>query len=228
MIRAKWWKVLTVILLLYVASVGFLVPIPILDGRLQQSIRNLFFHVPMWVAGMAIYTVAAVYSIKYLRDGNVKNDIYAVEYSRMGLTLSFLGLFTGMIWANYQWGAPWSNDPKQLGVSISILIYCAYFILRGSMTDETKKARISAVYNIFSYCMLFPTLWILPRMSESLHPGGLGSEGNPGLNPKDSTAALRIVMYPAFIGWTMLGVWISTLRIRYRLLKEKREEALYD
>lgn len=226
MITAKWWKVLTVLLLLFVASAGFLVRIPVLDGRLQQSIRNLFFHVPMWIGMMVMFTVSIVYSIKYLRDGNLKHDIYATEFARTGVIFSFLGLTTGMIWANYQWGAPWSGDPKQVGAAVAILIYCAYFILRGSLTDETKKARIGAVYNIFSYCMLFPTIWILPRLTESLHPGGMGADGNPGLNPKDSSAYMRMVMYPAFIGWTLLGVWISTLRIRIQLLQEKRENSI--
>jgi len=70
--------------------------------------------------------------------------------------------------------------------------------------------------------MLFPTIWILPRLAESLHPGGLGSEGNPGLNPKDTTNSMRMVMYPAFIGWTLLSVWITTLQIRVQLINHKR------
>jgi len=83
-----------------------------------------------------------------------------------------------------------------------------------------KRARVSAVYNIFAFCMLFPTIWILPRLTESLHPGGMGSEGNPGLNPKDLDSHMRLVWYPAIIGWTLLGVWITTLRIRLRTYHE--------
>ncbi|MDB5229298.1 MAG: cytochrome c-type biosis protein CcmC, putative heme lyase for CcmE, partial [Chitinophagaceae bacterium] len=64
-------------------------------------------------------------------------------------------------------------------------------------------------------------IWILPRLTESLHPGGQGSEGNPGLNPKDSSLEMKLVMWPAFFGWTLLGIWISTLRIRLRLYTEK-------
>jgi heme exporter protein C len=55
-----------------------------------------------------------------------------------------------------------------------------------------------------------------------LHPGGQGTEGNPGLNPKDTTNAMRSVMYPAALGWTLLCVWITTLRIRVQLLQEKK------
>ena len=74
-----------------------------------------------------------------------------------------LGLATGMIWANYTWGASWSNDPKQLGVAIALLIYLAYFVLRNSMTDIDKRARVSAVYNIFAYFIYIPIM-LVPRL----------------------------------------------------------------
>jgi heme exporter protein C len=81
-----------------------------------------------------------------------------------------------------------------------------------------KKAKVSAVYNIFAYAVLFPSIWILPRLLESLHPG---KEGNPALNFKDSDARLKMVFYPAIIGWILLGVWITSLKIRLDLIKEK-------
>ena len=222
MLRKSWWKILSFVLLMYTCTWGFLVPIPVLDGRLQQSIRNLFFHVPMWFAMMTLFTVSVIYAIKYLRSQNPVHDDYAVEYARTGIVFGVLGLITGAIWANYQWGSPWSGDPKQNGAAIALLIYLAYFVLRGSMNDVDKRSRISAVYNIFAYAMLFPTIWILPRMTESLHPGGLGSEGNPGLNPNDTSSQMEMVFLPAIIGWILLGVWITTLRIRLRLLTEKK------
>jgi heme exporter protein C len=30
-----------------------------------------------------------------------------------------------------------------------------------------------------------------------------------------------MVFYPAIIGWTLLGVWIATLKIRLELLRDK-------
>jgi heme exporter protein C len=222
MIRQHWWKILSFVLLMYTCIWGFLVPIPVLDGRLQQSVRNLFFHAPMWFAMMTLFTVSVIYAIKYLGSQNSRHDTFAAEYARSGIVFGILGLITGAIWANYQWGKPWSGDPKQNGAAIALLIYLAYFVLRGSMTDVDKRSRISAVYNIFAYAMLFPTLWILPRMTESLHPGGLGSEGNPALNPNDTSPEMEMVFWPAVIGWTLLGVWITTLRIRLSIIAEKK------
>ncbi len=221
MIRSFWWKILGIVLLLYTCSYGFLVEVPKLDDRMQESIRNFFFHVPMWFGMMILLLVSLVFTIKYLRNPSAKNDFYAVSFAATGTVFGIMGIVTGAIWANYQWGQPWSGDPKQNGAAVAILIYLAYFVLRGSMTDEEKKARISAVYNVFAFFMLFPTLWILPRLTESLHPGGQGSEGNPGINGKDLAPSLKIVFWPAVIGWTLLGVWITTLRIRTLLLTEQ-------
>jgi heme exporter protein C len=81
-----------------------------------------------------------------------------------------------------------------------------------------KRARVGAVYNIFAFAMLFPSIWIVPRLLPSLHPG---QEGNPALNFNDIDARMRMVFYPAVIGWTLLGVWIATLRIRLHILREK-------
>ena len=220
--RKPWWKWLSFILLIYTCIAGFFVKIPVLDDRLQQSIRNLFFHVPMWMGMTILFIVSAVYAVKYLRSQNPIDDYYSLEYARSGCVFAALGFVTGMIWANYQWGAPWSGDPKQIYAVIGILIYFAYFILRGSMTDIDKRSKVSAVYNIFAFCMSIPLIYILPRLKESLHPGGQGSEGNPGLNPTDLDANMRLVFYPAIIGWTLLGVWMTTLRIRFRIYQEKQ------
>ena len=221
MLRAYWWKILCFVLVMYVCIFGFYVEVPRMDDRMQQTIRNFFFHVPMWFGMMILLTVSLVYAIKYLGNPTPKNDFYATSYAATGTLFGFVGIVTGAVWANYQWGQPWNNDPKQIGAAVALLIYLAYFVLRGSLNDEDKRARISAVYNIFAFFMLFPTLWILPRLTESLHPGGQGSAGNPGINGKDLDWRLRIVFYPAVIGWTLLGVWITTLKIRLQILIEK-------
>jgi heme exporter protein C len=180
----------------------------------------------MWFGMMILLFVSLVYSIKYLRSSNLVDDVYAQAYAAMGLIFGVLGIITGALWANYQWGSPWVGDPKQNGAAIALLIYFAYFVLRGSLVDAEKKARLSAVYNTFSLFMLFPTLSILPRLTESLHPGGQGSDGNPGINGKDMSANMRTVFYPAVIGWTLLGVWITTLKIRVQMIQLKKEGIL--
>ena len=207
---------------------GFLLDVPRLF-ILNETIRNLYFHVCMWFGMMILFGTSFFYSIKYLRGFNLRNDIFAHQYAAVGSFFGILGYTTGTIWANYTWVTDQSQslgnilrEPKLIGAAIALLIYGAYFVLRGSFTDIDKKARVSAFYNIFAFAMLFPSIWIIPRLVGSLHPGSPGSEsGNPALNFKDIDSRLRMVFYPAIIGWTLLGVWITTLKIRLQLIKDK-------
>lgn len=217
----RWWKILSVVLLFYTFTAGFLINVPDI-GNLQQTIRNLFFHVPMWFGQLTLNTVSLIFSILYLRKPDLHHDIRANQFAKTGIVLGIAGLVTGSIWATYTWGSPWNNDPKQLGAAIALLIYLAYFVLRNSMPDIDKRARVAAVYNIFAYFIYIPMIMVLPRLVESLHPGGKGVEGNPGLSGQDLDPTMRAVFWPAVIGWTLLGVWITTLRVRLDLLAEKK------
>ena len=227
--KKSWWKILSFALLIYTVVAGFLVKVPDLP-IIHESIRNLYFHVCMWFAMMILFTISFVYSIKYLAGTKYQNDIFARHFAAVGSFVGILGYATGAIWANYTWLTDQSQslgsvlkEPKLIGAAIALLIYGAYFVLRGSFTDIDKKARVSAVYNIFAFVMLFPSIWIIPRMVGSLHPGAPGSDtGNPALNAQtDLDAGMRMIFYPAVIGWTLLGVWIATLKIRLQLLQDK-------
>lgn len=227
--KKNWWKIAAFVLLVYTVVAGFLIEVPDLP-IIHQSIRNLYFHVCMWFVMMILFIISFVYSILYLRSSKFRNDIFASTYAAVGTYLGVLGYITGAIWANYTWLTDQSQslgsvlkEPKLIGAAIALLIYGAYFVLRGSFTDIDKRARVSAVYNIFAFAMLFPSIWIIPRMVGSLHPGAPGSDsGNPALNAeKDLDTSMRLVFYPAVIGWTLLSVWIATLRIRVQLLKDK-------
>ncbi len=183
-----------------------------------ESIRNLYFHVPMWMVMFVLFLLSMWHSVVHLRTSDAIADARAAGYAEVGLLFGMLGLVTGMLWANYTWGAPWSNDIKQLMTAAALLVYLAYFILRASFDEPEKSARIAAVYNIFAFASLVPLIYIVPRIFSSLHPGG---EGNPVFNREDLNVNMRLVFYPAVLGWTLLGLWIARLRIRLSILNEQ-------
>lgn len=223
-LQGIWWKFLAVILLIYTVFAGFMLEVPKLP-ILHESIRNLYFHVPMWFAMIILFVVAVIYSVLYLINGKERNDLYAVEFVNMGILLGILGLATGMVWAQFTWGKAWSGDPKQDSAAILMLIYLAYIILRSSINDEQQRAKVSAVYNIFAAFSIFPLLFYLPRMTDSLHPG---SGGNPGFNSYDLDNSMRMIFYPAILGWTLLAVWITRLRIRIKIIEHKINDSSFE
>lgn len=216
-LKTYWWKIIAGLFVLYTIIAGFIIPVPA-QAILHETIRNLYFHVPMWFAMMTILFVSLWYSIKNLANPNAENDMIASQAANVGLVLGALGLATGSVWARYTWGAWWVADTKLNGAAITMLIYFAYFILRGSINEEQKRGRISAVYNIFAYIMLIVFLMILPRMTDSLHPG---NGGNPGFNQYDLDRNMRMVFYPAVIGWILLATWMLTLSVRLEKIKRK-------
>ena len=212
-----WLKIVAVAILLYVHTAGLLMDVPRLN-ILNETVRVLYFHVPMWFGMILLFGLSVWYAIRYLRQPLSGFDRKSVEYANVGVAFGILGLITGMIWANYTWGSPWHGDPKQNGSAIALLIYMAYFVLRGSVDNQEQKARLSAVYNIFAFAALIPLIFIIPRLQDSLHPG---SGGNPGFNIYDLDNRMRYVFYPAVAGWCLVGLWITNLRIRYKNLEEK-------
>lgn len=222
--RRNWWKVVSVILLFYVLAAGLLAPVPARE-ILNETIRNLYFHVPMWFTMIVLFALSAYRAVVYLRSGDIKDDIASATLASTGIFFSILGMLTGMEWAQYTWGAAWSNDPKQLGTALCMLTYFAYWVLRSGIKDEDKRAKVSAVYNIFIFALMIPLIFILPRMVDSLHPG---NGGNPAFSNYDLDSRMRLVFYPAVLGWILFGVWLASLLRRVLLLQHRHNEQEFD
>lgn len=219
-LRKHWYKILGVIILLYVIPNAWTGDVSV-QIILHETIRNLYWHVVMWFVMILLFGVSVYYSASNLSSPSLKKDIYAVEFAHAGMAFGFIGIITGMIWAQFTWGAPWTNDAKLNGSAASLLIYIAYFILRSSIPDQQKRVKTSAVYNIFAFTMLMILVGIMPRVMPSLHPG---NGGNPGFgNYDDLKGSMAIVFRPAVIGWTCIGIWIANIRVRYKLIETQKE-----
>ncbi len=212
-----WLKIVAVILLIYVHAAGLLMDVPRLS-ILNETVRALYFHVPMWFGMVLLYLMSVYYAIRYLRNPVSDFDVKSVSYAHTGTAFGVLGMVTGMLWANYTWGSPWHGDPKQNGAAIALLVYLAYFVLRGSLDNEEQRARLSSVYNIFAFAAMIPLIFIIPRLTSSMHPG---SGGNPGFNAYDLDSRMRLIFYPAVIAWFLIGLWIVSLRVRIKKVEEK-------
>src|SRR5689334_25203069 len=125
----------------------------------------------MWFGMVLLFSISVYHAVRYLRTPTIDIDRKSVEFAQVGLVFGILGTVTGMIWAKYTWGSFWHGDPKQVGAAVALLVYLAYFVLRGSIENNEQKARLSAVYNIFAFAAMIPLIFIIPRMYSSMHPG---------------------------------------------------------
>jgi len=200
---------------------GFLGEIPQLD-ILEQSARNLYFHVPMWFTLMGATILSAYHSVRHLQSGDRLHDLRAREAAWLALMFGLLGILTGMVWARFTWyvgtGKWWNFDPKQSMAAVLLLIYGAYFVLRDSIEDRDTRGRIAAVYNLFAVTTMPFLLYIIPRQLPSLHPGG---EGSPAFTQTDLAPAMRWIFYPSVLGFLGLFWLLYTQRVRLARLRDR-------
>lgn len=213
----NWWKFLCIAIFLFVSILGLIGDVPP-QPILHETIRNLYFHVSIWFGMIVLMLVSLIYSVRSLASNNLEFDLKARSFAEVGFFFSILGLTTGMLWAKFTWGAYWTNDVKLNGTAVAVLIYLAYFVLRSSIEDAKKRSKLASVYNIFAFTMLIVFVGVLPRVTDSLHPG---NGGNPGFGTYDLNNQMRLVFYPAVLGWILLGCWLSQIKVRMQKIEWK-------
>ena len=202
------------------SNLGFHFPF---QPNIMESIRNLMLHVPMWFTMFLLMGISFAQSIRTLRlGGDPDRDLRAVASVKVGLWFGVLGLLTGSLWARFTWGAWWVDDPQLNGAFVTVMVYAGYLVLRGSIQDANLRSRLSAVYNLFGFCLLVVLLMVLPRFTESLHPG---KGGNPAFSSYDLDSALRAAFYPAVLGWMILGTWMYSLQLNMERLTQRIADA---
>ena len=216
----KVWKYLIVVWMSIVIMGGFLINIPFIP-ILEQTARNIFFHVPMWMAMYSMFLISLYYSIQYLINPRWVCDVKAEASAKTGVVFGICGLLTGSLWARFTWGTSWTfAEPKMNLAALALMIYVAYFMLRSAFDDQKKRARISAVYNIFAVTTIPFLLYVVPRQLTSLHPG---AEGNPAFS-EITAAELRFILYPAMMGFIALSYWVYDITYRAKRVQYIAEQ----
>lgn len=217
-LKPAWWKIAVAVWMTLVILVGFSIRIPEIPV-LEQSARNLFLHVPMWFTMFVAFFTGLVHSIRYLNTPDPDRDRKAASATLVGIVFGVCGLITGSLWARFTWGTWWTfAEPKMNLAALAMMVYVAYFVLRSAFDDAEMRAKLSAVYNVFAATTIPFLLYIIPRQLQSLHPG---AEGNPAFS-EITAMELRIIFYPAVIGFIGLAFWLIDLTVRYKRLKAKR------
>ncbi len=167
------------------------------------------------------FALSMIYSVMYLKTKELKNDDRAAEAARLGLIFCFLATITGSIFAKVTWGSFWNWDPRETSIFILLLIYGAYFALRGAVEIEEKKAALSAVYAIFAFLTVPFLIFVLPRMVPSLHPADAIVDENMKFT---MGTGVRAIFFTSLAVFTALFIWLFNLGRRLNILERNRME----
>ena len=199
-----------VILTVMVAGAVFFV-VPPAEG-LGNLVRIAFLHIPAaWVSVIAFF-MSAWWAAAYLRRGNIRDDARSFSSARLGFVFTLLATVSGAVFSKLTWGAYWNWDPRQTTILVLLLIYGAYLTLRAAMEEYNRRARVSAVYSLFSFLTVPFLVFIVPRLFFSLHPAPvLNGSGFVDMDP-----VMLVTLFAAAADATLIYIWL--------LLKSSRKE----
>jgi len=192
---------------------------PAATGFVGQSSRIVFFHVPTaWVATLA-FLGSCIASIRYLRTRQTIDDVRAQAASALGLTFAILATVTGSIFARIMWGSFWNWDPRETSITFLLLIYAAYFALRGAVADPERRATMAAVYSILAFVTVPFLVFVVPRIYWSLHPDTIiNTQGKLKMGSR-----MLQVLFGSLAGFTGLGFWLYSIEVRLEKLRRARQ-----
>ena len=213
--------ILRVLLLLWIAvsmALGFLWA-PLVPG-LGATTRVLYFHIPAaWITVVAL-AWSMVHSILYLRRKRMEHDDHAAAAAELGLLFCIVATVSGSMWAKAVWHSYWNWDPRETSIFFLLLIYGAYLALRGSIENDERRARLSAVYSVIAFVTVPFLLFIVPRLYFSLHPDTIiNTRGKVDMDPR-----IRTAFYAMVIGFTGLFFWMLNLKVRLLRIERRRAE----
>jgi len=183
-----------------------------------ETSRILFFHVPQaWIATLS-FLLSMIGSAIYLKKRTVDADHFALSAAELGFLFCVLATVTGSIFAKATWGSFWNWDPRETSIVILLMIYGAYFALRSALADPDKKRLFSAAYSILAFATVPFLVFVVPRITTSLHPEDTMNPASPGMDPR----TLKVFL-GSLLAYTTLFVWMLRLKIRLLRVEDKRD-----
>ena len=149
----------------------------------EGFIQKIFYlHVPLAIVALLGFMVAAVHSIRHLRDDDPVHDARSYVSIHLSVIFGVGALATGALWAKGQWGVWWEwREPTLVSFLIIFLLYATYYPLRYSIPERDRQARYASVFAITAGAFV-PLNFLAVRLAEPfIHPRTFSSTGGlPG------------------------------------------------
>lgn len=211
------WLVAVAVAVTVVAGLTVVPP----DSSQGDVQRIMYVHVPSaWLAYVAFF-VTLVGGVLYLWRRDLRYDRLAAASAEIGLLFTGLTIVTGAIWGKATWGKWWDWDPRLTTTAILFVIYAAYLLLRQSLVDRHRRARVAAVFGSAGFLNVpivhFSVLWW-----RGLHqPPTVIRPGDPTIDHLMLAELLASVA-----AFTLVYLWLLRRRIELEEALDAAELAL--
>src|SRR5512138_3402345 len=192
------------IILLVIAAYLALVfaPKELVMGDVQ---RVFYFHIGTAWTALLGFILAAVFSVIYLINKDLKWDRYQVAAIEVSLVFFLITIVLGSIWARPAWNTWWTWDPRLTTAAVTELVYVAYFMLRQGIDDPDKRARFGAAYALIGG-LSAPLTFFAIRLFRTIHPVVIAGSNPAATGGFGMTDKMLVAFFFALFTFTIIFI----------------------
>ena len=192
-----------------------------------STVKIIYIHVPAAMMAINVWAMMLVTSLIWLIRRHHVSALAAKAAAPIGLVMTLIALFTGMIWGQPMWGTWWAWDPRLTSFLILFLFYLGYIALWEAIENPDTAADLTGVL-----CLVGSVFALLSRYAVNFWNQGLHQGASLSLDTEENVS--DVYYFPllfAIAGFVLLFVALVLLRtrteVRSRRLKalENRERA---
>ncbi len=136
--------------------------------------RIIFWHLPCAMISVIFHLICGYHAFKIIKYSDTSSEVKMNNALGMAAMMSTLTMLTGLLFSKVQWGAWWQWDARQTSYLMLLLIFSSSLILKKGLLHHSRKAKITAVYNLTSIPVGIFLVFIYPRLTQimqnSFHP----------------------------------------------------------
>lgn len=178
-------------------AIFLLAPREITMGDVQ---RIVYLHVAVAWCGLAGCVTMGITAAAYLARRNPAWDRWSQSAGELGWLCTTLTLATGSLWAHEAWNTWWTWEPRLTASLVLWLVFAGYFLVRASLDDPERRARLSAVLAVLALADV-PLVIMSTRWFRGIHPV------TPEMDPR-----MRLVLVTSVAAFSALFILLAVLR----------------
>lgn len=202
------------------AALVYAKPAANLAGTEQIAQRIFYLHMGCNFGALLAFLVSLAGSILYLVTRNLEWDRMTQASVEAGIICGLGTTITGAIWAKPTWNTYWTWDPRLTSVTITLLIYIAYLLLRNGIDNRQARARFGSIYALIAFLSV-PLTYYSARWFRSIHPvvfQGQNANAQGGFQVGPSMGQTIMV---ALVGFCLLYAALMVTRWRQLRLQDR-------
>lgn len=194
-----------------------------LAGVEQVAQRIFYIHMGCIFGALAGFLMSVIGSVLYLITRNLDWDRVTQASVEAGLLFSLGTTIVGALWSKPTWNTYWTWDPRLTSVTITLLIYMAYLLLRNGIENRQTRARFGSIYALVAFLSV-PLTYYSARWFRSIHPVVFNGRNADAQGGFDIGPTMGQTIGFSSIAFSLLFTMLMILRWRQLRLEDRVNE----